>query len=136
MIAGTVQTVEVLWVALLGAGALATVYCLADAIIDYREWLESGRNGDGIMVARAWVRTEAFRLVQQMILVGLGVWGMFRSPAPPHPVSLFERVFVLAFFAFGAFLTLNSVLGLIVRRRFMAARRSSHKGPDVPAEGG
>lgn len=122
---GTVQTLEVAWVILLGFGAIASLYCLIDAWLDYRVVRKrpGPMDGDAVMIAQSSVLAEVVRLIEQVLLVSVGVWAMWIPPAPPHEQMIFERYFTAAFFAFGFGLTFNSILGLLVRRRFMAARK-------------
>lgn len=116
---GTVQLIEIEWLAVIIPGVIASLYCLVEGIVDFRDYRNSGRNGDGMLVARASVRSEALRLFQQFILLAIGISATYVPAAPPHPVSAFEHFFTFGMFAFTIALSVNSVLGLLVRRKFM-----------------
>ena len=115
----SIETIEIVWVAMLTPGALASAYILRDSIKDRRALRTRGINGAATIAAGASIRAEVIRLFEQIILVGIGVASWFQPPAPPHPVTLYERLFVLAFFAFGFGLAANSILGAITRRKLM-----------------
>lgn len=114
-----VQPLEVFWVLLLGIGSAFSVYCLYDAMEDKKAFKEKKIDGNVLYVTQASIRTEASRVVQQLLLLSAGVIAMFipNDPRPPfHPY--FAAFILLTFLAHGALLVLNSYQGFKVRRYF------------------
>lgn len=111
--------IEVAWVVMLAPGLAASVYVLVDALRDRRALRASKTNGVAQMVAVLSVRSEVLRLIQQVLLIGIGVGSWFVGP-PAHPdTSLFASVVLVVLFAMGFLLAANSVLNAVARRKVL-----------------
>lgn len=74
------EPVQIIWTCLGIAGVIVTSANLIDSWIDLSILQQNRRNGELRLIARAAIRQDAIRLVQMLIVIGIGIASLSAAP--------------------------------------------------------